>query len=91
MGGGKRKRGTCTYCGRQRKLTRDHVFPKSLFIKYDPNMLTVPVCDDCNQLKSKGDSDLEVFANLDIYGSTHPDNLKHLERIAQRGQSTVDW
>jgi hypothetical protein len=54
-------------------------------------MLTVPVCDDCNQLKSRGDSDLEIFANLDIYGSTHPDNLRHIERIVQRGQSTVDW
>lgn len=54
-------------------------------------MLTVPACNDCNQIKSRGDSDLEVFANLDIYGSTHPDNLRHIERIAQRGQSTVDW
>lgn len=88
---GKRKRGICTYCGREKLLTNDHVFPKSLFIKSDPKMLTVPVCNDCNQLKSLGDADLEVFTNLDIYGSTHSDNLQHIERILQRGQSTLDW
>jgi hypothetical protein len=89
--GSKRKRGICTYCGKEKKLTRDHVFPKSLFIKSDPEMLTVPACNDCNQVKSRGDSDLEIFANLDINGSSHADNLQHIERIIQRGQSTVDW
>lgn len=88
---GKRRRGICAYCGKEKKLTRDHVFPKALFIKSDPETFTVPACNDCNQRKSRGDSDLEVFANLDIYGSTHPDNLDHIERIVNRGQATVDW
>lgn len=87
----KRKRGICVYCGRDKKLTRDHVFPNSLFIKRDPEMLTVPVCEDCNQSKSAGDADLEVFANLDIYGATHPDNQLHIDRIFGRGQSTIEW
>jgi hypothetical protein len=46
----RRKRGTCTYCGRVRKLTDDHVPPKLFLAKpYPPNLVTVPACRSCNE------------------------------------------
>jgi hypothetical protein len=43
------KRKQCAYCGKEKKLTSDHVPPK-LFLErpFPPNLLTVPACADCN-------------------------------------------
>jgi hypothetical protein len=57
----KRQRiGPCTYCGKLKKLSVDHVPPKSLFPKPRPgNLITVPACRDCNEGESTHD---EYFA-----------------------------
>lgn len=45
----KSKIGICTYCGKRKPLSDDHVPPKNLFAKPFPsNLLTVPACVDCN-------------------------------------------
>ena len=44
----------CTYCG-GRAQTRDHVPPKSIFLKPLPGMITVPACRRCNQEWSRAE------------------------------------
>jgi hypothetical protein len=83
--------GTCTYCGQEKRLERDHVIPKTLFITLDPDMVTVPCCSDCNRKKSLGDKDLRIFVNLHRAGALHPDALIHVDRLLQRGGPTAEW
>lgn len=70
---GKRKKGKCGYCGEICLLTRDHVIPKSLFLRPLPaDIVTVPACDDCNSRKSKHDDFLRDLLTSDIAGSESP-------------------
>lgn len=87
----KRNRGICTYCGKHRKLTRDHLFPSALFIERDKAMITVPACHECQQTKGLRDSDLEVLATMDIYCSVHTDNYSHAEKLVHRGEPMRRW
>jgi len=65
--------GECAYCGHAGELTREHVIPKCLFVPpYPPNLITVPVCDRCNNEKSKDDDFLRDFLVVDIQGSQSP-------------------
>jgi hypothetical protein len=64
-------------------MTRDHVFPKSLFLTKDAVMITVASCKPCQKLKQKGDDYLREFVNTEFAGSEHPDALEHLQRIAR--------
>jgi hypothetical protein len=58
------KKNVCTYCGKPKKLTNDHVIPRSLFVEpSNERSITVSACSDCQEgkeglLKS-------VFAFLD--------------------------
>jgi hypothetical protein len=39
----------CAYCGKLKKLTKDHIPPKLLLEQpYPANLWTVPSCNDCN-------------------------------------------
>lgn len=84
-------KGTCAYCGREKKLTKDHVFPQSLFIVLDKSMFTVPSCHQCQRTKELGDRDLEIYVMLDILGSSHPDTMDHIKRIMGRNEATRNW
>src|SRR5215204_1775649 len=70
----KRKRiGHCVYCDEERRLTRDHVVPKTLFTRpFPPNLITAPACGRCNGDKAKDDDYLRDWLVCDIYGSQHP-------------------
>src|SRR5438034_6132874 len=58
------KRGICVYCGREKKLTMDHVPPKLLFASpYPPNLPTVPSCRDCNR-SEEHTSELQSHSDL---------------------------
>ena len=58
---GKRE-GLCAYCGNIRRLTRDHVPPKSLFPKpRTSDLITVPCCEECRRGWSKDD---EYFCSV---------------------------
>jgi hypothetical protein len=49
---------TCVFCGRRRKLTRDHIPPKCLWLRgtRPSNLITVPACKSCN-LGTSGDDE----------------------------------
>ncbi len=84
----KKGKGTCIYCGRNRNLTKDHVFPRAIFIIKDKHMVTVPACHECQRIKELGDRELELYVTLDILGSRHPDNTAHLQKIVDRNEGT---
>jgi hypothetical protein len=51
----------------------DHVIPKSFFLPPLPSdMVTVPVCEPCNNKKSKNDSYLRDLLVMDLHCSEHP-------------------
>ncbi len=77
------REGTCVYCGAVGAITRDHVFPKALFVTLDPMMITVPACAACNEDKRTGDEDLRDLINMDLVGSRHPDAGEQANRIAR--------
>lgn len=69
---GKRRRGICAYCGKEKHLTDDHVPPKVLLARpYPANLPTVPACYDCNRSFQKNDDytasviaqDVRAFGN----------------------------
>ena len=56
----------CPLCGERvphnngRKwIAREHVPPKSLFVDGTPDLITVPSCNECNNLTSKDDLDFQ--------------------------------
>lgn len=66
-------RSLCVYCGLVPATTKDHVIPRCLFTNPLPNnMVTVPVCEKCNNEKSKNDSYLRDILVVDIRCSEHP-------------------
>jgi hypothetical protein len=55
-------RPTCVYCGRASKITREHVFPKNLFLPPRPkNLVTVPACEPCNRSYSDDDEYFRIY------------------------------
>ena len=48
----KKRYGICAYCGNSRKLTKDHVIPKSKGGQSNP-LNIVDVCSWCNQSKAE--------------------------------------
>ena len=57
--------GTCTYCGKRKSVTADHVPPKNLFGRpYPPNLLTVPACLDCNGGFTKDDEYFRIALTI---------------------------
>jgi hypothetical protein len=66
----KNRHGTCGYCAKQRKLTRDHIPPKPLLEQpYPANLLTVPACYECNQSFMKDDEYTRTVLAVDIRAS----------------------
>jgi len=88
---GEQKQGTCVYCGKFGDITDDHVFPRNLFLVKDDQMVTVPACDRCQQIKELGDRDLWIFSTLDMGGSQHPDMLEQLVKIYEYNERTAAW
>jgi hypothetical protein len=78
---GEQRQGTCVYCGKEGPITDDHVFPQVIFLVLDEQMVTVPACAECQQIKSLGDRDLRNFVIMDIGGSQHPDAVQMAERM----------
>ncbi|PWU12000.1 MAG: hypothetical protein C5B51_01605 [Terriglobia bacterium] len=87
------RKGTCAYCGRQKKLTVDHV-PAKLFLErpFPPNLLTVPACFGCNQSFIADDEYTRTVLATDIRAtwnyaaqSNLPAILRSLQRPNARG------
>ncbi len=62
----------CVYCESRVATTRDHVISKSFFSTLPKNMITVPVCFECNQAKSKDEPLLRDVLVTDLNGHEHP-------------------
>ena len=46
----------CVLCGKETNvITREHVPPKAFYLPGHPDLITVPCCQPCNQMKSKDD------------------------------------
>lgn len=72
----------CIYCGSRKKLTRDHIPPKSLFAKPLPNdLITVPCCRNCNNSVSKDDEYFRSAIVLRRDAGEHPEAKKVAERV----------
>ena len=73
----KRKKGTCIYCGKCKKLTFDHVPPKTLFAPPRPaELVTVPCCEKCHRDTGKDDEYFRIMIcpREDVY--KHPEVIK---------------
>lgn len=85
------KRGICVYCGKEKKLTVDHVPPKLLFTQpYPPNLLTVPACRDCNSSFIKDDEYTRVVATISVKALNSPEaqaNLPVVLRALERPEA----
>lgn len=73
-------RGSCSYCGRRIKLTKDHVIPVSkggLTVRRN----VIPACERCNSSKSNDDMD-EWYVKQKFYND---DRKERIDRwLAQR-------
>src|SRR5262245_822652 len=86
------ERNPCVYCGKLRKLTRDHIPPKNLFPRPRPRLITVPCCTPCNEEASKDDEYFRLMVAIRQDTGDHPEVKKllptiyrSLERRAQFG------
>ena len=82
------KHGICAYCGRERKLTKDHVPPQLLLEHpFPPNLWTVPACCECNESFRADDEYSRAVLTVDLranFNSAAQSNLKALARSLQR-------
>lgn len=62
----------CVYCASRAATTRDHVLSKALFPTFPDNMITVRVCEPCNQEKSRDEPLMRDLLVADLYGFEHP-------------------
>lgn len=86
---GKRQIRECTYCGKQRPITRDHVVPKCLFPGPVPNdMPIVPACQPCNQELAQHQDYLRDMLICDFRCSDHPAARAILEGPVRRAIQT---
>ncbi|MEE9214118.1 MAG: hypothetical protein V3U54_04870 [Thermodesulfobacteriota bacterium] len=64
----KKKIGKCVFCGKEGKVTNDHIPPRNIFPKPqddDVKLITVPACTVCNSESSKlDDESFKVYIGL---------------------------
>ncbi len=83
----------CPYCGKSGKMSREHVIPQGLFSNGLPGDLPkIPVCELCNNKKSRYDNYLRDFLLLDMHSCDQPEARElfpRLERAIPRKQSEL--
>jgi len=73
MGRGKKKQAECTYCGKIRRLSEDHVPPKGLWGEpYPLDLIVVPSCKECNDGFSKDDEYFRTIISIAEDVGDHP-------------------
>lgn len=78
------RRGVCAYCGKDKKLTDDHVPPKVLLHKpYPANLPTVPACADCNRGFQKDDEYTRAVLAVDVRAAGNPVARSHIPVIGR--------
>jgi hypothetical protein len=89
----KEKLEECTYCGKWRELTHDHVPPRCLFSKPRPSdLVTIPCCASCNGEMSKHDEYFRIAITTGIDAAQFPKEsaesvraINSLNRPSSRG------
>jgi len=72
----------CTYCGNTENITKDHIPPKNLFSPPRPNnLISVPCCQNCNQIASKDDEYFRAMLTMRIDTYEHPDVTKNWQKV----------
>ena len=84
----------CAYCGSPRTGSdKDHVIPRCLFGKPQPNdLLVIPVCKDCNSRKSLDDDYLRDMLVLNWQASSQQARaapFEKMQRSVRRNKSVV--
>ena len=73
---------TCVYCGSRRKISKDHIPPKCLFLKPLPkDLITVPSCRKCNNAASKDDEYFRATIVLRRDAGEHPEASKVANKV----------
>ena len=72
-----RGKSSCAYCGVAIATDGDHVVADCLYTngarKRLKNVLTVPACHSCNELKGTFDASLQHYLLIDVDASRHPE------------------
>lgn len=57
----------CSFCGKNKATTKDHLPPKAIFNKPLPSdLITVPSCFECNNNASKHDESFKTYLSLHV-------------------------
>ena len=88
--------GSCTYCGKRGRVTKDHVPPKALFAPPRPCLVTVPACLKCHTQTTKDDEYLVSQVSLRVDSDDNPNSerarnafLRSMQRFDNLGWQRV--
>ena len=72
----------CAYCAEREAVTGDHIFAREFFLVSErANLPQAPICDECNNRKSK----LEHYLTTVLpFGGLHPTSLENLESMVPK-------
>jgi hypothetical protein len=72
----------CAYCAEREAVTGDHIFAREFFLVAErANLPQAPICDECNNRKSK----LEHYLTTVLpFGGQHPTSLENLESMVPK-------
>jgi hypothetical protein len=72
----------CAYCAEHQAVTGDHIFAREFFLVSErANLPQAPICDECNNRKSK----LEHYLTTVLpFGGQHPTSLENLESMVPK-------
>jgi len=81
---GRRRTGTCAYCGEYGPVSKDHIPPAGIFADPKPsNLITVRSCDRCHRPWSLDDEYFRIRLCLNDQARGHPDVNRNLDSIFQ--------
>lgn len=82
----------CPLCGingvqhnGRRYIAREHIPPRSLFIKGTSDLITIPSCQECNNLTSHHDEEFKISMGLYL-GSSAPDFWQDIRQSLNKNE-----
>lgn len=77
-----RKKGICAYCGKERRITDDHIPPQCIFPKpRTTDLIRVPCCEPCRKGWSKDDEEFRRFVWSAEGAEGHPSFEKATDKV----------
>ena len=84
--------GQCGYCGKDARITKDHIPPRNIFPKPRPNnLITVPCCEACRVGWSKDDEYFRLSVLASHRVQHHPLAQKAFESIRSSLRRPSAW